>query len=193
MHSSLRILAATLLVAGGGVSAALADATKIAVVDYNRLLSEAPQARAAAATLDSEFGPRQKQLEQQRKDLEARAQKFERDQPTMAEAERSKTQRELRDLQVDFERRAKAFQEDGQMRTQEERQRLERVIQQEVRTFARAQGYDLVLAGGVVYTADALDVTGQVLKSLEGKAASAEAAPAAPATAPAKAPKPAKP
>ena len=192
MHSSLRILAATLLLAGGSFTAALAD-TKIAVVDYNRLLGEAPQARAAATTLDSEFGPRQKQLEQQRKDLEARAQKFERDQPTMAEAERGKTQRELRDLQVDFERRAKAFQEDGQMRTQEERQRLERVIQQEVRTFARAQGYDLVLAGGVVYSVDAFDVTSQVLKSLESKAASADAAPAAPATAPAKPAKPAKP
>ena len=190
MHRSLRILAATLLLAGCAVSSVLADGIKIAVVDYNRLLADAPQARAAAATLDTEFGPRQKQLEQQRKDLEARAQKFERDQPTMAESERSKTQRELRDLQVDFERRAKAFQEDGQMRTQEERQRLERVIQQEVRTFARAQGLDLVLAGGVVYSADTLDVTGQVLKSLESKASSTETAPAAPATAPAKPAKP---
>ena len=192
MHSSLRILTAVLLCAGGGFSAALAD-IKIAVVDYNRLLGEAPQARAAAATLEGEFAPRQKQLELQRKDLEARAQKFERDQPTMAEAERGKTQRDMRDMQVDFERRAKAFQEDGQMRTQEERQRLERVIQQEVRTFAHAQGFDLVLAGGVVYNTDALDVTAQVLKSLESKAASSDAAPAAPATAPAKAPKPAKP
>ena len=192
MHSSLRILAATLLLAGGSLTAALAD-TKIAVVDYNRLLGDAPQARAAAATLESEFAPRQKQLELQRKDLEARAQKFERDQPTMAEAERGKTQREMRDMQVDFERRAKAFQEDGQMRTQEERQRLERVIQQEVRTFAHAQGFDLVLAGGVVYNTDALDVTAQVLKSLESKAASSGAAPAAPEKAPAKAPKPAKP
>src|SRR5262249_51936921 len=52
-----------------GVAASLALApaafgqAKIAFVDYQRLLQESPQARAATQSLESEFGPKQKQLE----------------------------------------------------------------------------------------------------------------------------------
>jgi outer membrane protein len=165
-----------------------AEAQKIAYVDYQRLLSEAPQAKAAAQALEGEFGPRQKQLETSRKDLEGRMQKFDRDQATMAEAERTKTQRELRDTQLAFERRAKEFQEDGQMRQNEELQRVQKLIVESVRAFAKTQGLDLVIAQGVIYNSDSVDVTAQVLANLQSKAAAAPAAgaaPAAPAAAPA--------
>lgn len=171
------------------VPAAYAQAQKIAYVDYQRLLSEAPQARAAAQSLEGEFGPRQKQLEAQRKDLEARMQKFDRDQATMAEAERTKTQREMRDAQLNFERRAKEFQEDGQMRQNEELQKVQKMIVESVRAYAKQQGFDLVIAQGVIYNSDSVDITAQVLSNLTSKAA---AAPAAPAAAPAAAPTPKK-
>ncbi|MCZ8131308.1 MAG: OmpH family outer membrane protein [Steroidobacteraceae bacterium] len=196
MHSIAKLpaaLVAALAVALATFAAApaaraqAAGAAKIGVVDYNRLLAEAPQARAAAQTLETEFGPRQKQLEQTRKDLEGRLQKFERDQATMAEAERTKTQRELRDAQLNFERRAKEFQEDGQMRQNEELQRVQRLIIQEVQNYARAQGYDLVIAQGVIYRSDAIDITQAILGTLEKRGAAAPA----PAPAPAPAQKPA--
>jgi outer membrane protein len=180
----------TLLTAGIATLALVpvgyAEAQKIAYVDYQRLLSEAPQAKAAAQALEGEFGPRQKQLETARKDLEGRMQKFDRDQATMAEAERTKTQRELRDTQLAFERRAKEFQEDGQMRQNEELQRVQKLIVESVRAFAKTQGLDLVIAQGVIYNSDSVDVTAQVLANLQSKAAAAPAAaPAAPAAAPA--------
>jgi outer membrane protein len=78
------------------VPVAFAQAQKVAVVDSQRLLAEAPQARAATQTLESEFGPRQKTLEGQKKEFEGRAQKFERDAATMSETERTKLQREPR-------------------------------------------------------------------------------------------------
>jgi outer membrane protein len=163
------------------VPVAYAEAQKIAYVDYQRLLSEAPQAKAAAQQLEGEFGPRQKQLETARKDLEGRMQKFDRDQATMAEAERTKTQRELRDTQLAFERRAKEFQEDGQMRQNEELQRVQKLIVESVRGFAKEKGFDLVIAQGVIYNSDSVDVTAQVLANLQAKAAAAPAAGGAPA------------
>lgn len=165
--------------------AASAQAQKLAVVDSQRLLAEAPQARAATQTLESEFGPRQKQLEAQKKDFESRAAKFERDQATMAEAERTKTQRDLRDAQLNLERRAKEFQEDVQMRQNEELQRVQKAIFEAVRAYAKTQGFDIVLAGGVVYSSEQVDITAQVLTNLQAKAAAAPAAPAAPPAAPA--------
>lgn len=178
MYKTLKILLASVALGLLAVPAAYAQ-TKIGVVDYNRLLAEAPQAKTAAQTLETEFGPRQKQLESQRKDLEAKMQKFERDQATMAESERTKQQRDLRDQQVNFERRAKEFQEDGQLRQNEELQRVQRMIVQEVQAYAKAQGYDLVIAQGVIYRSDAIDITPAVLTTLEKKAPAAAPAPAA--------------
>lgn len=178
MHKLQHLLAASLV--AGLAFAPVASAQKIGFVDVNRLLAETPQARTATQALETEFGPRQKQLEQQRKDLEARLQKFERDQPTMAEAERNRQQRELRDAQVNFERRGREFQEDFQQRQNEELQKLQRAIAQEVQSFARAQGYDIVLAQGVLYRSDSVDITAQVLQTLQSKGGAAPAAAAQP-------------
>jgi len=171
------ILASTL----GVSSVALADGQKIAVVNIQRVLAEAPQARSASQTLESEFGTRGKALEAQKKEFEARAQKFERDQATMSEAERTKTSRELRDAQLSYERRAKEFQEDVQLRQNEELQKVQKTIVEAVRVYAKAQGYDVVLADGVIYNSESVDITAQLLSSLTAKAPAAAAAPAAPA------------
>jgi outer membrane protein len=160
--------------------------TKIGVVDYQRLLQESPQARAATAALEAEFGPKQKQLEAQNKDLEARVQKYERDKATMADTERVKTERDLRDSRLSLERHAKEFQEDAQMRQNEELQRAQKQIVEAVRTFAKAQGYELVIAQGVIYSAESIDITIQVLANLQSRAAANPAPASAPAAAAAK-------
>ena len=181
MRSTLTILAASVLLSVGVTPAAAAQAQKIAVVESQRLLSESPQARAASQQLEGEFGPKQKQLEAQKKELDGRVQKFDRDQATMAESERTKTQRDLRDSQVSFERRAKEFQEDVQMRQNEELQRVQKTIFEAVRVYAKEKGYDIVLAGGVIYSAENVDITNTVLENLKAKAAaSGTAAPAPP-------------
>ena len=180
---SMRITSYALIVAGviglGLTPAAYAQSQKIAVVDSQRLLAEAPQARAAGQALEGEFGPRQKTLEAQIKDFEARGQKFERDQATMSESERTKTQRDLRDAGLNLDRRKKEFQEDVQLRQNEELQKVQKSIYESVRVYAKDKGYDIVLAGGVIYNSDAVDITSQVLSNLTSKAPAAPAAPAA--------------
>jgi outer membrane protein len=191
MQSTLKSLIAAAIASLAFAPSAFAQA-KIAYVDYQRLLQESPQARAATQALESEFGPKQKQLEAQKKDLESRQQKLERDQSTMAEAERTKALRDLRDAQLSFERRAKEFQEDGQMRQNEELQRVQKLIVESVRSFAKAQGFDLVIAQGVIYSSDSVDITGQVLANLTSKATAAVLAPPAATPKPAATPTPKK-
>src|SRR3974390_496198 len=99
MRKPLLSLAAA-LVLGLAAAPIVAAQSKIGVVDYRRLIAESPQAREAQSALESEFGPRQKQLQASAKDFETRGQKFERDQATMSDAERAKTQKELRDIQI---------------------------------------------------------------------------------------------
>jgi len=63
---------------------------------------------------------------------------------------------------------------------------LQKSLMQEVETFAKTQGYDLILGDGVLYATGAVDVTAQVLQRLEGSKTST-----APATPPPAAPPPA--
>ena len=188
MRSTVTSLAATVILSLALAPASHAQAQKIAVVESQRLLSESPQARAASQALETEFGPKQKSLEAQKKELDGRLAKFDRDQATMAEAERTKNQRDLRDSQVTFERRAKEFQEDVQMRQNEELQRVQKTIFEAVRAYAKDKGYDIVLAGGVIYSAESVDITAAVLENLKAKAAAAAAAGGTPAPAPAATP-----
>ena len=156
-----------------------AQAEKIAYLDYSKLLKESPQYQALGKTLEAEFAPKQKSLEAQKKEFEARAAKFERDQPTMAEAERNKMVRELSDTKQILERHFAEFQQDQQAKYQEEFPKIQKLIEETVRGFAKAQSLDLVIAQGVIYSSDAVDITAQVLASLVARAASAPSAPAA--------------
>lgn len=174
---------AAMLLAAAAVTAspeAAAD-LKVGVVDPARLVQESPQAKAAIASLEAEFGPKQRQLEQAAKDLKARKDKATTQAATMSEAEKAKLDRELRDAERDLTRRANEFQEDVNVRRNEELSRVQRVVLQEVSTYAKANGYDLILADGVLYATQALDVTGPVLQALQVSKPAPAAAPAKPA------------
>jgi Skp family chaperone for outer membrane proteins len=54
--------------------------------------------------------------------------------------------------------------------------KLQRVLVEEVQAYSKAQGFDLVLADGVIYFANSLDITPAILGSLTGRKAPAPAA-----------------
>ncbi len=173
----------------GTVLAALAAATamplqaaelKIGVVNVRQLMEDSPQARAATRAIEDEFAPRKRELETQQKEFKARQEKFERDSAVMSEAERGKAERDLREGQRDLQRKVNEFQEDLNVRQNEEIGRMQRTLLGEIQTYAKAQGFDLVLGDGVLFAKDAINVTSAVLAALESK--SKTPAPAKPAT-----------
>ena len=179
------ILAGMTLLAPLGVAHAQ---TKIAVVNWQQLLEEAPQAKAAMAALTDEFQPRQKEIVQQQKDLKAKEDKLQRDGAVMAENERRNAEKDLRDGQRELARKQNEYVEDLNLRRNEELGKLQRSLLQEVQAFARSSNYDLVVGDGVLYVNESLDITPQVLSALQARAKSGPAAkPAAkPATPPSK-------
>jgi len=153
-----------------------AVAEKIGVVSFAQLVDQSPQAKTMTATLEREFGTRQRELVQQDKDLKAKAEKLQRDGAVMAESERSKVQKELVDGQRDAVRRQNEFKEDLELRRNEELGKLQRALVQEVQAFAKAQNFDLVFTSDtVVYRKEALDITTQVAASMQAKNAPAAA------------------
>jgi outer membrane protein len=166
----------------GAGFASVAEAQKVGFCDYRRLTAEAPQSRDAMAAVQGEFQPKAKLLQGQQKEFEARVQKFQRDQATMADSEKSKVERELRDTEIGLARKEKELQEDFQLRQNEELRKIEALVLGEVEKVAKANGYDLIVRDAA-YRSDNIDVTQQVLNSLQAKAKSAAPASAAPAPA----------
>ena len=78
------------------------------------------------------------------------------------------------------------FKDDCTARRNEELSRLQRTLLEEVRAYAKAQSYDLVLSGeAVIYSASATDITPAVLTALQSRGAAAAPTPsAAPAAKP---------
>ncbi|MBK7249995.1 MAG: OmpH family outer membrane protein [Gammaproteobacteria bacterium] len=161
--------------------------TRIGVVDYSRLLEESPQAKAVSEAMRNEFAPRTRELQAQQQTLKTKEEKFNKDAATMSADQRSRSEKELRDGARDFARRQSELQDDINARRNEELSRLQRTLIEEVRTYAKAQSFDLVLADGVIFATNALDITPAVLTALQAR----NGRPAAAAPAPAAQPKPA--
>lgn len=176
MSSTIKNAWLAVAAASVALTPAIASAeVKIAFVNTARLLEESPQARAAQQALESEFLPRQRELADQQKVLQDKEEKLKRDAAVMSEADRSKAERELREGQRDLARRFNELQEDANLRRNEEFGKVQRSLLQEVQTYARANGYDLIVSDGVLFASPAVDVTAQVVTALKAKAPAAPA------------------
>jgi outer membrane protein len=173
------------LFAAGQASAEM----KIGVVNFEKLLEDAPQTKAAMQALDNEFGPRRRELMTMQNDLKAKEDKLQKESAVMSESDRANAEKSFRDQQRDFQRKAGEFQDDASTRKNEELGKVQRYLVQEIQSYASAQGFDLVLGQGVFYAKPPLDVTANVLQVLTSKAGT----PAGSSTAPAKTTAPAKP
>jgi outer membrane protein len=168
----MRIKIATLaLLTMAAAAAPLATAqaqAKIGVVNVARLLQEAPQAQAASQALEGEFANRRRDLENQQKDLKAREDKLQKDGATMAEAERRNQEKAIRDGQRELARKQNEFLEDLNVRRNEALGQLQRTVLQEVQTYAKSAGLDVVVADPL-YASPAVDITNQVLAALQAR------------------------
>ena len=168
----------------GILAAAPASAEiKIGVVSFQKLLEEAPQTKTAMQALEGEFAPRRRELLTMQNDLKARDEKLQKEGAVMAEADRAKTEKALRDEQREFSRKAGEYQDDASARRNEELGKVQRYLAQEVQGYASAQGFDLVLADGVLYNKPAFDITANILALLATKPATLPATAPAPAAA----------
>jgi outer membrane protein len=160
---------------------------KIGVVDYGRLVEESPQAKVALDSIRTEFTPRQRDLQNQQQTLKTKEDKLQKDAATMTQDQRTRAEKELRDSYRDLARRQSEVQDDFNARRNEEMSRLQKTLIEEVRVYAKAQNFDLIIADGVIYSTPTLDITPAILTALQSHAGSPRPAaqtPAQPAPAP---------
>jgi len=178
-HMSRTILSCALVAVLVTATAAVAEAQalKIGFVNFGRLLEESPQAKAAQAALEGEFLPRQRDIAAQRKALQEKVDKLQKEAAVMSEADRLRNEREVRDLELNVNRRFNELQEDLNLRRNEEVGRMQRTLLQEVQAYARANGYQLVVSDGVLFAAEGIDITPQLVAAIKAKAPAAATPP----------------
>lgn len=183
-------LGLVLLVATWVGSPAWAADLKIGVVDYGRLVEESPQAKVALEAIRTEFTPRQRDLQNQQASLKSKEDRLQKDGATMAPDQRANSEKDLRDSYRELQRKQQEVQDDFNARRNEEMSRLQKTLIEQVRTYAKAQSFDLVIADGVIYTTPSIDITPAILAQLQSSPVASKAPAKAPASAPAPAPKP---
>ena len=169
--------------------------TRIAVVDFRTAIGSTAEGRQAIAEMQSQFAPRQADLENIRKsmqDIQSRAQAGER---TMSDEERTRLERQYQRMQQQLQRKNEELQQDLNEAQQEAFTRLGGKMQEVVTRYARDNAISVVVdptQAGFVYYATQLDVTQDVIRLYDQanpvKAAAGAAKPAAGSTPPRPAP-----
>jgi outer membrane protein len=146
---------------------AMAQELKIGVVNVPVLMDRAPQAKLAMDALQEEFAPRQREILAKQKEYEELGEKVQRDVAVMGETERRNAENDLRNMQREVTRLQNEFREDLNLRRNEELGNLQRALLDEVQTYAKSAGYDLVVGDGVLYASTAVNITENVLRAME--------------------------
>jgi len=138
---------------------------KVGIVNTDRILRDSNVAKAAQGKLESEFLKREKDLNDAINGFKAAAEKFERDAPTLSEAQRVAKQKQLVEQDRDLKRRQREFQEDLSARKNEENQMLFEKAGRAVKQVAESERYDLILQDAAYFNPKH-DITEKVIKVL---------------------------
>ena len=165
---ALPVLAAAVVLMSSAAPA-LAQELKIGYVNSERVLREAAPAKAAQTKLEAEFSKRERELNDVGAKLKAAADKFEKDQPTLAESEKVRRQRELVEQDRELQRKRREFQEDLNQRRNEELSAVVERANKVIKQIFESEKYDVILQE-VVFAGPRVDITDKVIKVLNTSA-----------------------
>lgn len=142
---------------------------KVGYVQVDKILQEAPQTAESGKKLEKEFGPRTQELDRMQKQIKDMETALDKDSLTMSETDRRNKERDISNQKIEFQRKQRELREDVNLRKNEELGSLQDRINKAVTAVSEAEGYDLVIYGGVAYASKKVDITDKVLKSLGKK------------------------
>jgi len=151
-----------------GSTLAIAADTSIGVLDWQQLLTKAPQAEEAGKRLEKEFqGPKDKLVDKQ-KEFQTKRDKLSRDKDVMSVAERGKKEKDLAKMEQDLRRMDEELRSDYTNRHREEMDDFIKIVRDVVDKLAQEEKYDLVIPQeATLYVAERIDITDKVLSRLE--------------------------
>jgi len=142
-------------------------AEKIGFVDLPRLLQDSPQRQEASARVEKEFAERKQKIDALAARIKSTEDDLKRNSDAMSSSQLKRKESDLIALQRELKREQQYFNEDLSLRNNEELKKLQSVIFQTIEKVAKREGYDLVLAEGIAYYSDKVNITGIILEQLK--------------------------
>jgi outer membrane protein len=143
---------------------------KVGIVDPNKLLEDAPQARIALAKLEKEFAARDKELRQEQIAIKKLEERLSRDGAIMSDSERRKIERDVISRKRDLRRSLDELREDRTFRSNEERNKLLRYLNDAIAAVGKEESFDLILYEGIAFADPKIDLTQKILQRLKAEA-----------------------
>ena len=151
-----------------GVPAGAAE-FKVGFVNVAIVLDQAPQAAEARARIEREFAPRDRELLAQQEQVRALEDTLVKNVAVLSASERERQESELRQLKRELRRSQDEFREDLNLRRSQELGTLQRMVTEVIQTMGRGENYDLIMAEGVIFAGDKVDITKRVIERLQSQ------------------------
>jgi outer membrane protein len=140
--------------------------SRIGFVFTERLMTESKLAKTADARIEAEFSKRQKAIKDMLSRLKSMSEKFDADNASLAEPERTKRYREVAELEKDVQRTQREFNEDLLQRKSEERANIAQKAYKLIELIAEQEHLDVVLQESA-WSSPRIDITDKIIKLLD--------------------------
>lgn len=162
-------LLALVLMAGGVSTAHAQTPVKIAFINSQRILQEAPGSTEAQQTLQREMGQYRTQIDSMEKDLQTLQTNFESQQATLSAAVKQQRQQEMQTKYNAYQQRVQQLEQTAQQRQAQLVEPIMKRIRDTLEVMRKEGGYAMIFdaaTSGVVAADSTLDITNQVLARL---------------------------
>ena len=150
-----------------GAVTALAEGTKIGVVDLQKIMQTSAQMKAIQEKLEKEFKPRRDKLVAMEDGLKKDMEKFKRDSAVLGAAQRKDLEKKIVATQQQFEREGQQYQQELSTAHNEAMEEFYNKIRAAIAKVAQSESYDLVFQKDAApFSVDKLDVTVKVMQEI---------------------------
>ena len=150
------------------VSLGLGAAGKTAFINSKVLLEQSPQALAANATLEKQFGDREKALRELISEIKTMEQTYKNDSAIMSDEQKKKAEENIVQKKRRFQFEQQSLKEDFQAKQRELLKEVQVAIKAVIQAYGNQHGYDFIFTdASIAYASDAVNITDEILKELE--------------------------
>ena len=182
------------VVAGAQAPAASSAAPggKVGIVNVRAAIASTAEGKQATTELQSQFAPRQTDLQNMNKQIEDLRQRLDTGRTTLSQDEQGRLQREGEKLTTQLNRKQQDYQDDVNSALGEVQDKIGRKLVDVLDRYARENGFSVVLDSSaqgspIIYASNQIDVTQEIIKLYDQQypVKASAAAPAKPAPKPA--------
>ncbi len=158
--AAIVLVSATLLL---GAADAAAQSVRVGYINFARIEKESAGFARSVKSLNEEFEPRTRQLQELQKRIGAARAQFEKDQAKLAPAEAQAKIREIEGMMRESDQNVVRLSEEYELRRRQLRAKLVEDVRVAIKTVVAAGKYDVILQEAI-FAGPGVDVTDQVLK-----------------------------